>query len=128
VTRPFDFETLTVGEQLPSLCYEVTQAKLAAFQEATSDPAAAMVTIAAKEYAYTLWAAYDEVLSVNAKHEAWYRQPPVPGDVITATATVADKYVRRGRRYVVIATQSTNQAGVEICHNRVTLLIGGIDG
>ena len=128
MTRPFDFETLTVGEQLPSLCYEVTQAKLAAFQKATSDPAAAMVTIAAKEYAYTLWAAYDEVLSVNAKHEAWYSRPPVAGDVITATASIAEKYVRRGRRYLVIATRSTSQTGEEICRNRVTLLIGGIDG
>jgi acyl dehydratase len=128
VTRPFDFEALTVGEQLPSLTYEVTEAKLAAFREATADPAATMVTIAAKEYAYTLWAAYNEVLSLNAKHEAWYSRPPVPGDVITASATVADKYVRRGRRYVVIATRSTDQAGEEICRNRVTLLIGGIDG
>ncbi len=128
MTRPFNFETLVVGEQLPSLTYVVTQAKLAAFREATSDPAGVMVTIAAKEYAYTLWAAYDEVVSVNAKHEAWYSRPPAPGDVITASAIVADKYVRRGRRYVVIATRSTNQAGQELCRNRVTLLIGGIDG
>ena len=128
MTRPFDYARVTVGEPLPSLTYEVTEAKLAAFQTATSNPAAEMVTIAAKEYAYSLWAAYDEVLSVNAKHEAWYSQPPVPGDVITTTATVADRYERRGRRYLDIATRSTNQAGAEICRNRVTLLIGGIDG
>ena len=128
MTRPFDYDRVTVGEPLPSLTYEVTEAKLAAFQTATSNPAAEMVTIAAKEYAYSLWAAYDEVLSVNAKHEAWYSRPPVPGDVITTTATVADRYERRGRRYLVIATRSTNQAGAEICRNRVTLLIGGIDG
>ena len=128
MTRPFDFDALAVGERLPSQTYELTEAKLAAFREATADPAAAMVTIAAKEYAYTLWAAYDEVLSVNAKHEAWYSRVPVPGDIITASATLADRYVRRGRRYVVIETRSTNQAGDEICRNRVTLLIGGIDG
>lgn len=125
--RPFSFEEAEVGEELRALSYEVTAGKLDAFRAATTNPRASMITIAAKEYAYLLWAVYEEVMSINAKHEAWYSKVPTVGDVITARGRIADKYVRRGRRYLVVETRSTDQTGDEICRNRVTLLIGGVD-
>lgn len=124
---PFSYEEVSIGAELGPLTYQITAAKLAAFQAAVADPGARMVTIAAKEYAYLLWARYQEVVSINAKHEAWYSRHPEVGDVITARGRIADRYVRRGRRYLVIETRSTDQTGAEICRNRVTLLIGGVD-
>ena len=82
--RPFSFEQAEVGEELRALSYEVTAGKLDAFRSATTNPRASMITIAAKEYAYLLWAVYEEVMSINAKHEAWYSKVPTVGDVITA--------------------------------------------
>ncbi len=125
---PFSFDAVAVGEEFAPLTYEITAAKLAAFRAATANPDAQMITIAAKEYAYLLWAKYEEVVSINAKHEAWYSRRPEVGDRITATGRIADKYERRGRRFLVIETRSSNQDGAEICRNRVTLLIGGVDG
>ncbi len=125
--KPFVFEQIVPGEELGPLTYEITAEKLAAFRAATGNPEALLLTIAAKEYAYLLWAAYTEVVSINAKHEAWYGKPPRPGDVVTARGRIAQCYEKRGRRYLVIETRSTDQDGVEICRNRVTLLIGGVD-
>jgi acyl dehydratase len=124
----FVFDDIVVGEKLGPLTYQITADKLAAFRAATADPAALMITIAAKEYAYLLWARYEEVISINAKHEAWYGKPPTIGDTLTAHGRIAERYVRRGRRYLVIETRTEDQHGAHICRNRVTLLMGGVDG
>lgn len=124
---PFVFDDIVPGEELGPLTYEITAAKRAAFRAATSNPVALMVTIAAKEYAYLLWARYEEVISINAKHEAWYAKPPAVGDTLTARGRIAQRYVRRGRRYLVVETWTEDQTGAQICRNRVTLLIGGVD-
>jgi acyl dehydratase len=125
--RAFIFDEIVVGEELGPLSYEVTPEKLAAFREATLDPAAVMITIAAKDYAYLLWAEYEEIISINAKHEAWYAKVPVAGDTVTARGRIAERYVRRGRRYLIIETRSVDQHGAELCRNRVTLLMGAVD-
>lgn len=59
---------------------------------------------------------------IHAKHYFEFRTPPRPGDTLTTTATVADKYIRRERKYVVFETHTVNQKGETVVVGKMTAI------
>jgi 3-hydroxybutyryl-CoA dehydratase len=48
---------------------------------------------------------------IHARQQLKFHQPVRPGDVLTTSLSVRDKYLKRGRKYVEFETQTVNQAG-----------------
>ena len=90
-----DYEKLEIGEPLPSYEYVLTQEMLEQYRAGVQDPDARFPTIAVKA-------------DVGAYH--CYR-PPVADKKIRVTAWIADKYVRRGKPYIVTEAISVDEDG-----------------
>jgi hypothetical protein len=120
-----DFETIDVGEEYGPLSYVLTSEKLATFRQVVGDPEAVFPTIASKDYANLFSTRYEQPGFVNAKHESWYLSPPDEGETITTTGRLADKYVRRGRAYLVVATRSVGADQRPIVRSKTTLTLRG---
>lgn len=121
--RQFDFDAVSPGEALGPISYVLTQQKLDSFRAAVNDPDAVLTTIASKDYSYLLATKYERSSKINARHEAWYSRAPVVGEEISVSGELADKYVKRDRRYVVVRTRSVGASGDEIARTETTLLI-----
>lgn len=121
--RQFDFDVVAPGEQLGPITYVLTQEKLDSFRDAVNDPDALLTTIASKDYSYLLATRYERSSKINARHEAWYSRAPVVGEEISVSGELADKYVKRDRRYIVVRTRSVGSEGDEIARTETTLLI-----
>ena len=102
---------VAVGEDLGSIEYGISDQKLARFRSATGDPGALYPAIASKDFYYLLGNRYEVGLMLHAKHESWYRRPPVPGCRVVVRGRVVGKYVRRGRGYVVVESESSDESG-----------------
>jgi hypothetical protein len=120
-----DFETIDVGEEYGPLSYVLTAEKLATFRSVIGDPEAVFPTIASKDYANLFSTRYEQPGFINAKHESWYQSPPHEGETITTTGRLADKYVRRGRAYLVLETCSVGADQREIVRSKTTLMLRG---
>lgn len=59
---------------------------------------------------------------VHAKQYYEFHHPARVGDTLTCKTTVADKYIKRERKYIVQETVTTNQDGQVICVERRTLI------
>ena len=57
-----------------------------------------------------------------AKCEVRWSQPAKPGDTITATRRVLEKYERRGNRFVVFRVEATNQDGEAVAQYDYTCI------
>ena len=119
-----DFGTVTVGEELGPLDYELSAEKMELYRRAVSDPDAAYPTIASKDYAVLLRTRYDLGRIVNAKHESQYSMPPRVGGRIETRGRVTDKYRKRDNSFIVVETVSTDEAGAELVRSRTTLMLG----
>lgn len=56
---------------------------------------------------------------VHAKQELEFGEPVRPGDVLTTRVRIADKYVKRERKFVVQETVTTNQHGETVLVGRM---------
>jgi hypothetical protein len=121
---PLDFDTLAVGDTFGPLDYVLTQEKMELYRRAVSDPQAAFATIASKDYAVLLRTRYDLGRVVNAKHESRYSRPPEIGALIRTSGRLADKYERRGHRFIVMETTSREGADEVLVESRTTLMLG----
>ena len=57
----------------------------------------------------------------HAKIEHENINPLRRGKQVTTRGRIADKYIRRGRKYIIIETVVTDEDGMEICRNNTTL-------
>jgi len=57
----------------------------------------------------------------HAKIDQENINPLCRGKRITTRGKIVDKYMRRGRKYLIIETLVTDEDGVEICRNKTTL-------
>ena len=48
------------------------------------------------------------------------------GETITTSGKLADKYVRRGRVYIVMETRSVGADGRELVRSKTTLMLRGV--
>lgn len=61
---------------------------------------------------------------VHAKQHFTFLRPVRIGDTLHTSLTIADKYERNGRRYVVSETMTRDAAGAEITRGRITSIWG----
>ena len=110
--KEFDYDKLVIGEELGSYEYVLTQEMLDNFRAAVDDPEASFPTLAVKHDATAFAMVYeDNTGGVNAGNEVEFFNPPIPGKTIRVTGRVADKYLRRGKPYMVIEATAIDEDG-----------------
>ncbi len=65
---------------------------------------------------------------IHARAEVNLQRPARAGQVLTVTGRVADKYVRRDRRYVVVESATRDEEGREVSRERNTLILRDGEG
>ena len=60
--------------------------------------------------------------NVHTRHETRFLNPPRIGKKIHVYGTLVDKYIKRGREYLVLECRSVDEDGVEICRDRRTVM------
>lgn len=106
-----DWDKLEVGQELPSFSYVLTQEMLNDFRKGVDDPEAAFPTISHKVDVNAYHKVYRDDGSVNARCAFFCYNPPIAGKRIFVQAWIADKYLRRGKNYIVTQAVSVDEDG-----------------
>lgn len=115
-------DTIEVGEDLGSYGYVMTARMIADYRRVVDNPNAAYPTVAARHPANLFYKRYGGRVRVpNTGQDSHYFNPPVAGKRINVSARIADKYERRGKRYLVIEARAVDEDGRLI---EVSRLIG----
>ena len=61
---------------------------------------------------------------IHAKQRFQFKTPVRIGDSLSTTLEVVEKYEKKGRRYIVCATSTVNQDGVEVTQGQITSIWG----
>jgi len=91
-------------------------------QSPFGEPVANPVLIVA-QHARLLKTIYTTAGNVHTRHETQFLNPARLGKKIKVSGTLVDKYVKRGREYLVLECRSVDEDGVEICRDRRTIII-----
>ena len=108
---PLDWDALEVGEVFEKFEYVLTQDMINEYRRGVMDPEAAFPTISHKVDVRQFNAKYSDNGSVNARCAFHCYNSPVPGKRLIVTAWVADKYLRRGKNYIVTEATSVDEDG-----------------
>ena len=108
---PLDWDALEVGETFQKFEYVLTQEMIDEYRRGVMDPEASFPTISHKVDVRQFNAKYSDNGSVNARCAFHCYNEPVPGKRLTVTAWVADKYIRRGKNYIVTEAVSVDEDG-----------------
>ena len=106
-----DWEALEVGETFDRYEYVLTQEMIDSYRKGVMDPEAAFPTISHKVDVKQYNKRYRDDGSVNARCAFHCYNPPIPGKKLTVTAWIADKYLRRGKNYIVTEAVSVDEDG-----------------
>ena len=106
-----DWEALEVGETFEKFEYLLTQEMIDTYREGVMDPEASFPTIAHKVDVRQYNDKYTDAGSVNARCAFHCYNPPRAGKKLTVTAWIADKYLRRGKNYIVTEAVSVDEDG-----------------
>ena len=106
-----DWDILEVGETFERYDYVLTAEMVDTYRKGVMDPEAAFPTISHKVDVRQYNKRYRDNGSVNARCAFHCYNPPVPGKRITVTAWIADKYLRRGKSYIVTEAVSVDEDG-----------------
>jgi hypothetical protein len=110
--KVFDYDNVSIGEELGSYEYVLTQEMIDRYRQSVDDPEAVFPTLAVKHDAESFRMVYeDEGGSVNAGNEVEFVNPPVPGRKIRVTGRVQNKYWRRDKPYLVIEAAAVDEEG-----------------
>ncbi len=106
------WESIPVGDDLGTMDYVMTEKMIADYREVVGNPTAAYPTVAARHPANLFYRKYRAVMRVpNTGHDSQFFNPPVAGKRIFVKATVADKYIRREKAYLIIEATATDEDG-----------------
>lgn len=106
-----DWDALEVGETFERFDYVLTGEMVETYRQGVMDPDAAFPTISHKVDVKQYNRKYRDNGSVNARCAFYCYNPPIPGKRITVTAKIADKYLRRGKNYIVTEAVSVDEDG-----------------
>jgi hypothetical protein len=110
-TQLLDWDAIRIGDALPSYEYVLTQEMLDKYRQSVQDPEARFPTISVKEDTSSFYRKYHDVGSVNARCTFYCYNPPTPGTRLRVNAWIADKYMRRGKPYIVTEAVSVDEQG-----------------
>jgi hypothetical protein len=106
------WESIPVGDDLGTMDYVLTEQMLNDYRRVVGNPTAAYPTVAARHPANLFYRKYEKQMRVpNAGHDSEYFNPPIPGKRIFVSAQVVDKYVRRGKPYLIIEAIAKDEDG-----------------
>ena len=135
------FNDFYVGQQLPSITRTVTREDIekyvtvvgetnAIYRDDEAARRAGFEGVVAPPMMVKDYAHFTNVLlelekpapahSIHARSEYTYVKPARPGDVMTTTGIIAEKYERKGRKYITFELTTVNQKGETIVVNRHT--------
>ena len=122
------FDALKEGDPLGEYCYELTPELVARHRAATdqaayADDGYAPVSILAADGVNLADQFWDISASVHAGQKTEILEIPRMGDTLTVTGVVAEKFVRKGRRYVVSSTQTCDSSGRALAKGETTGVI-----
>jgi acyl dehydratase len=122
------FQRIEPGEPVGSLEDELSPEFIerhlrATGQEPYADPSIAPISILAAEGVNLADRFWDISESVHAGQQLEVLALPRVGDVLSVTGVARDKFVKRGRRYVVAETNTRNARGEPIARGVVTGVI-----
>src|SRR5262245_3634997 len=60
--------------------------------------------------------------NVHTRHETQFLNPARIGKVIKISGRLVEKYLKRGREYLVMECRSVDEDGIEICRDRRTII------
>ena len=106
-----DWDALEVGETFEKFQYVLTQEMIDTYRKGVMDPEAAFPTISHKVDVKQYNKRYRDDGSVNARCAFYCYNPPLPGKKLIVTAWIADKYLRRGKNYIVTEAVSVDEDG-----------------
>ncbi len=106
-----DWDAMEVGETFEKFQYVLTGHMIEAYRQGVMDPEASYPTISHKVDVKQYNKKYRDNGSVNARCAFYCYNPPVAGKTITVTAWIADKYLRRGKNYIVTEAVSVDEDG-----------------
>ena len=106
-----DWDALEVGETFEKFEYLLTREMIDTYRKGVMDPEASFPTIAHKVDVRQYNNRYTDAGSVNARCAFHCYNPPTPGKRLTVTAWIADKYLRRGKNYIVTEAVSVDEDG-----------------
>ena len=75
------------------------------------------------DYAVLLHEVFTSKEAVHTKAEHYYINPPVVGKEMIVSGQIIDRYSRRGREYLMFATEIKDEDGTEIVRSNNVLLI-----
>lgn len=61
--------------------------------------------------------------NVHTRHDTQFLNPARIGKKVTVSGKLVEKYIRRGREYLVVECRSVDEDGVELCRDRRTIII-----
>ena len=109
-----DWEALKVGETFETYEYVLTQEIIDTYRNGVMDPEVSFPTISHKVDVKRYNTKYRDAGSVNARSAFYCYNPLVAGKMIRVRAWNADKYLRRGKNYIVIEAVSVGEDGLLI--------------
>lgn len=128
------FETVAVGEQLGPVEYDLSEQAVRDYIELVGDidadrlrlpdgRVASPPSVIGGDYSKVLSTKYStyDVVHTHAQHR--FLRPIVPPVHVISSGTVIDKYIRRGREYLVIETVTRDSEGHDLAVSRNTWLI-----
>ena len=105
------WDNAKVGEVLEPYEYVITQAMFDEYREVVENPHAVYPTVAGR-HALRAWTnRYGPATLMNVGAECEYFNPVVPGKKIRVEAKVVDKYLRRGKPFILVDSVSVDEDG-----------------
>lgn len=133
------FDDLEVGQEFPSAEIKVTPETVAKYTEAVQDetpfyrdPAAAQqagfegIVAPPTMAAVYMLGALNQVKrppgGIHARQEFTFLKPVKIGETLKTKARVEDKFLRKERKYVVLAMVTTNEKDEEVVKSKMTVI------
>jgi acyl dehydratase len=130
---PMVFEEMAIGEEYTDE-YVLTPELARDYAEGIEDlnawyleqspfgaPVANPILIVA-QHARLFKTKYSTAGNVHTRHETQFLNPARIGKTITVYGKLVDKYIKRGREYLVMECRSVDEDGIEICRDRRTII------
>ena len=131
--QPMVFEDLPIGEEFADE-YVLTPDLARDYAEGIADanpwyiehspfggPVANPILIVA-QHARLFKTKYITAGNVHTRHETQFLNPARIGKVIKVYGKLVEKYLKRGREYLVMECRSVDEDGIEICRDRRTII------
>jgi acyl dehydratase len=133
VKRPMVFEEMEIGEEYEDE-YVLTPEMARDYAEGIEDlnpwyldhspfgwPVANPMLIVA-QHVRLFKTRYATSGNVHTRHQTQFHHPARIGATIKVYGKLVDKYIRRGREYLVMECRSVDESGIEICSDRRTII------